>query len=157
MEASKKTGVQEAKNDKHNQTNVDKRNVEIEIPQYDDNGNLAGSSVWEAEISVLNDTKTAYDISRLRNITKNTHSDLSNLQKANPDIDRVSLSNIVSQQKNFVKSNSYKNVSNAENEPIVKNSLKESTSDTQTNDLSTDECQKRFAENVDKVFSGEMP
>ena len=93
---------------------------------YNDNGNLAGSSVWEAEISVLNDTKTAYDISQLRDITKNTHSDLRNLQEANPNIDRVSLSNIVSQQKNFVKSNPYKGVNNSENEPIVNNSIKES-------------------------------
>lgn len=36
------------------------------------------------------------------------------------------------------------------NNDDIRYSLKE-------NDLSTDKCQKRFAENVDKVFSGEMP
>jgi hypothetical protein len=127
LEASKKTSTQEAKNDKHNQTSVDKRNVEIEIPQYDDSGKFVGSSVWDAEISVLNNDKTAYDISRLKDITKDAHSDLSNLQKANPDIDRASLADMVSQQDNFVKRNEYKNV-NDNSEPLVKNSLKENTS-----------------------------
>jgi hypothetical protein len=131
LEASKKTGTQEAKNDKHNQTSVDKRNVEIEIPKFNNDGKLDGSSVWEAEISVLNDTKTAYDNSKLKDITKDAHSDLRNLQNANPNIDRASLADMVSQQDNFVKRNEYKNV-NDNSEPIVKNSLKENTSSQQT-------------------------
>lgn len=46
------------------------------------------------------------------------------------------------------------NDSISDNDQTVKYSVKDGS---KVEDLSTEECQKRFAENVDKTFSGEMP
>ena len=107
LEASKRDRTDPPKNNKHGGSMTDKRVLEIEIPQFDNDGKLVGSSVWEAEISVINNDDLAYDISKLQNITKDAHSELRDLLNTNPNIDRTSLPDIIAEQSNFVKQNPF--------------------------------------------------
>jgi len=87
---------------------VDKRAVTIEIPTWDDNDNLIGSTVWDIEITVpKNKTtgkKTAYDLSRVEKRKNNPHSDRVLLPfKQGVAIDRESFSDMVSETLPIVK------------------------------------------------------
>ena len=90
-----------------NRGDVQKRTVLVEIPSWDENGKLAGVSVWEAELTApLKKTtgkREAYDISKLTDKTKNTHSVLYRLRDEGLDVDRVSLERIIAENLDVVK------------------------------------------------------
>ena len=90
-----------------NRGDVQKRKVVVEIPSWDDHGQLAGVSAWDVELtaplSLTTQKRTAYDISRMDKKTTDPHSVIYRLQNAGLEVDRESLPRNISENLNTVK------------------------------------------------------
>ena len=90
-----------------NRGDVQKRTVWVEIPEWDESGKLADASVWEVELTapqnLTSGKRTVYDISRLSEKTKDTHSVVYRLQEEGLDVDRASLAEIIAENLETVK------------------------------------------------------
>ena len=108
IEASEWESTEENKKplERPNRGDVDKRTVTVEIPVWDEAGNLADTQVWEVTLVVPQDKrtgrKTAYDL-LLREKKKDAHSARVLLQKQEAAIDRASFKGTIAENLELVK------------------------------------------------------
>ena len=108
IEASEWKSTEENKKplERPNRGDVDKRTVTVEIPMWDEAGNLADTQVWDVTLVVPQDKrtgrKTVYDL-LLREKKKDAHSALALPQMQGADIDRASFKETVAENLELVK------------------------------------------------------
>ena len=108
IEASEWESTEENKKplERPNRGNVDKRTVTVEIPVWDEAGNLADTQVWEVTLTVPQDKrtgrKTVYDL-LLREKKKDTHSARTFLQMQETANDRASFQETIAENLELVK------------------------------------------------------